>query len=139
MVKENIGLEAITDSKIVNLKNVSKFMDDIFSGKINNKYDAEKVYTKKIEDENLLKSYKNFSRNFSRNKNAQSIATIISNLGYGVFGPLLLSKHNADYIHIRDKPDLESEEDAAKRLATIKKYQNQVTKKNHQKNKRQKD
>ena len=29
MVEENIGLEAITDSKIVNLKRVSKFMDDI--------------------------------------------------------------------------------------------------------------
>ena len=34
---------------------------------------------------------------------------------------MLPSKDNADYIHIRDKPDLESEEDAAKRLATIKK------------------
>ena len=33
IVEENIGLEAITDSKIVN----SKFMEDILSGKINNK------------------------------------------------------------------------------------------------------
>ena len=48
MVEENIGLEVITDSKIVNLKIVSKFMDDIIlSGKINNKHDAEKVYIKK--------------------------------------------------------------------------------------------
>ena len=39
-----------------------------------------------MEDENLLWNYKNFSRN----KNAQTIATIISNLGYAVFGPLLL-------------------------------------------------
>ena len=61
-------------------------MDDILSGKINNKYDAEKVYTKIMEDENLLRNYKKFSRN----KNAQTIATIISNLGYAVFGPLLL-------------------------------------------------
>ena len=44
MVEENVGLEAITDSKIFNLKRVSKFMDDILSGKINNKYDAEKIY-----------------------------------------------------------------------------------------------
>ena len=43
MVEEIIGLEAITDFKIVNLKRVSKFMDDILSGKINNKYDAEKI------------------------------------------------------------------------------------------------
>ena len=83
MVEKNIGLEAITDSKIVNLKSVLKFMDDILSGKINNKYDPEKVYTKIMEDENSLRSYKNFSKN----KNAQSIATIINNLGYAVFGP----------------------------------------------------
>ena len=46
MVEENIGLEAITNSKIVNLKSVSKFMDDILSGKTNNKYDAEKCIQK---------------------------------------------------------------------------------------------
>ena len=120
MVEENIGLEAKTDSKIVDLKSVSKFMDDILSGKINNKYDAEKVYTKIMEDKNLLMSYKIFSRN----KNAQTIATIISNLEHAVFGPLLPSKCNADDIEnvdIRDIPSLESEGDAAKRLATIKK------------------
>ena len=67
-----------------------------------------------MEDENLLRNYKNFSRN----KNAQTIDTIISNLGYAVFGPLLLSKHNADDIEnidIRDTPDLEFKEDAEKR------------------------
>ena len=44
--------------------------------------------------------------------------TIISNLGYALFGPLLSSKYNADDIEnvdIRDMLDLESEEDAAKR------------------------
>ena len=43
MVEENIGFEAIADSKLVNLKRVSRFIDDILSGKINNKYDAEKI------------------------------------------------------------------------------------------------
>ena len=81
MVKENIGLEAMTDSKIVNLKRVSKFMDNILSGKFNNKHDAEKIYREIMEDETLLRNYKHFSRN----KNAQTIATIISNLGYAVF------------------------------------------------------
>ena len=84
MVVKNIGLEVITDSKIVNLKRVSQFIDDILSGKINNKYDAEKIYREIMEDENLLKNYKNFSRN----KNAQTIAIIIINLGYVVFGRL---------------------------------------------------
>ena len=43
MVEENIGLEAVTDSKIVNLKSVSRFIGDILSSKINNNYDAEKI------------------------------------------------------------------------------------------------
>ena len=95
-------------------------MNDILSGKINNKFDAEKLYIEIMKDENLLRDYKNFSRD----KNAQTIATIISNLGYAVFGPLLSSKYNADDIanvDIGNMPGLESEEDAAKRLATIKK------------------
>ena len=113
MVEENIGSEVITDSKIVNLKSVSKFKDNILPGKSNNKYDAAKVYTKIMEDENLLRNYKNFSSN----KNSQTIATIINNLGYALFGPLL-SKDNADDIEnvdIRDMPDVESEEDAERK------------------------
>ena len=67
-----------------------------------------------MKDENLLRRY----RNFSKNKNAQTIATIISNLGYAVFGSLLPSELTSDDIEnvdIRDIPDLESEEDAEKR------------------------
>ena len=37
-------------------------MDDILSGKINNTYDAEKIFREIMEDENLLRNYKNFSR-----------------------------------------------------------------------------
>ena len=114
MVEENIGLEVIIDSKIVNLKRVSRFIDNILSGKINNKYDAEKVYVEIMEDKILLRNYKNFSSN----KNVQTIATVINNLGYSLFGPLLPSKYNADDIEnvdIGDMPDLESEEDAEKR------------------------
>ena len=51
MVEGNIGLEAITDFKIVYLKSVSKFMGDILSGKINNKYDADKINREIMEDE----------------------------------------------------------------------------------------
>ena len=67
-----------------------------------------------MEDENLLRNY----ITNKTNKNAQTIATIISNLGYVVFGPLLPSKDNADDIEnvdIRDIPDLESEEDSEKK------------------------
>ena len=114
MVEENNGSEVITDSKIVNLKRVSRFIHEILSGKINKKYDAEKIYREIMKDENLLRN----NKNFPMNKNAQAIATIISNLGYAVFGPLEPSKDNADDIEnvdIRDMPDLESEEDAEKR------------------------
>ena len=81
-----------------------------------------------MEDENLLRSYKTFSRN----KNAQTVATVIINLEYAVLGHLLPSKDNADDIEnvdIRDISGLEFEEDAAKRLATTKK---RVTKNDHQ-------
>ena len=57
-----------------------------------------------MEDENLLRNYKDFSRN----KNAQTVATIISNLGYAVFGPLLPSKDKADDIENVDIRDIES-------------------------------
>ena len=57
-----------------------------------------------MEDKNLLRNYKDFSRN----KNAQTVATIISNLGYAVFGPLLPSKDKADDIENVDIRDIES-------------------------------
>ena len=113
-MKRILDLEVITNSKIIDLKIGSKFIDDISSGKINNKYDAEKVYIKIMEDEKLLRNYKNFPIN----KNAKTMATIINNLGYALFGPLLPSKYNADDIEnvdIRDMLGLESEEEAAKR------------------------
>ena len=64
--------------------------------------------------ENLLRRY----RNFSKNINNQIIATIISNLGYAVFGSLLpseLTSGDIENVDIRDIPDLESEENAEKR------------------------
>ena len=114
MVEENIGLDAKTDSKVVNLKSVFRFMNDILSDKINNKYDAEKIYREIMKDENLLRRY----RNFSKNKTVQTIATIVSNLGYAVFGPLLpssLTSGNIENVYIRDIAELETEEDAEKR------------------------
>ena len=108
-------------------------MDDILSGKINNTYDAEKIFREIMEDENLLRNYKNFSRK----KNAQTIVTIIRNLGYAVFGPLLPSKDNTDDIEnvdIRDIAGSESEEDAVKRLATIKKISKTSNKEEPSKN-----
>ena len=114
MVEKNIGLEFITNSKIVNLKRVLRFIGEILSGKINNKYDAKKIYREIMKDENLLRRH----RNFSKNKNAQTMATIISNLGYAVFGVLLpsaLTSDDIENVDIRGMPDLESEKDAEKR------------------------
>ena len=114
MAEKNIGLEVITKSKKVNLKRVLRFIRDILSGKINNKYDAEKIYREIMKDENLLRRH----RNFSKNKNAQTIATVISNLGYAVFGVLLpsaLTSDDIENVDIRGMPDLESKKDAEKR------------------------
>ena len=59
-----------------------KFLDDIMSGKIN-KYNAEKEYVEKImNDENLLRSYKGFSKS----KNAKEIAGIINDVKNTVLG-----------------------------------------------------
>ena len=69
MVEKNIGLEAITDSKIVNLKRVSRFIDGkILSGKINSKYGAEKIYREIMEDENLLRRYRKFFKKIKKLK-----------------------------------------------------------------------
>ena len=77
---------------------------------------SEKEYLEKIvDDESLLRSYKSFSRN----KNAQIVATIINDLKNAVFGSLLPPEldddngmKNAD---IRDMPPLEIEEETEKR------------------------
>ena len=59
-----------------------KFLDDIMSGKIN-KYNAEKEYVEKImNDENLLRSYKGFSKS----KNTKEIAGIINDVKNTVLG-----------------------------------------------------
>ena len=60
-----------------------------------------------MEDENLLKGYKNFLKN----KNAETIGTTISNLGYAIFGPLLpstLTSDDIENVDIRDIPELEA-------------------------------
>ena len=52
-VDDNAGIEAITDTKVVNLKSTLKFLNDILSGKIN-KNNAENEYVENIiGDENL--------------------------------------------------------------------------------------
>ena len=66
-----------------------------------------------MKDENLLRRY----RNFSKNKNAQTIARIISNLGYAVFRPLLpsaLTSDDIENVDIRDIPELEAKNEPKK-------------------------
>ena len=116
-VEKDIGLEPVTDFKVVNLKNMSRFMNDILPGKINNKYDAEKEYVKRIEDDE--KFFKKLQKLLKKNKNAQTITIITNNLEYAMFGTLLRSElADADgmkNLDIRDMPDLKTEEEAGKR------------------------
>ena len=85
------------------------------SGKIN-KYNPEKEYIEKMmSDENLLRSYKGFSKS----KNAQEIASIMNDLKNAVFESLLPSElddaDGIENIDIRNMPPLETKEEAEKR------------------------
>ena len=66
-----------------------------------------------MNDENLLRSYKGFSKS----NNAKEIAGIINDVKNAVFGSLLPSEleDNIENIDIRDKPPLETEKEAAER------------------------
>ena len=106
---ENIGTEARSDNKVISLKKVTKFLDDIMSDKID-KYNAEKEYVEKImNDESLVRSYKGFSKI----QNAKEITGIINNVKNDFFGSLLPSelKDNVENIDIRDMPPLETEKE----------------------------
>ena len=49
-IDPNLGID-VGDERSVDLKNIGKFINDILSGKTNNKNDAEGEYVKKIKDD----------------------------------------------------------------------------------------
>ena len=58
-VRSDTDLNVIIDKKKVALSDIEGFLNDIVTGKINNKYDAKQEYLKKIQDdEDFLKSKK---------------------------------------------------------------------------------
>ena len=90
--------------KKVRLKNVEDFLNDILTGKIENKYDAEKEYFKNIQsDEDSLKSQK-----YRKGDKPQRLVKFIDDTKYIVFGLLFPSEEE-------DMPELESEESAEQR------------------------
>ena len=100
-------------NEVLDRANENKFLDDIMSGKIN-KYNAAKEYGEKIRNnENLLRSYKGFSKS----KNAKEIAGIINDVKNDIFGCLLPSEleDNVESIDIRGMLQLETEKEAAER------------------------
>ena len=79
-------------------------MNDILTGKIDNKSDAEKEYFKNIQsDEDSLKSHK-----YRKGDKPQRLVKFIDDAKYIVFGLLFPSEE-------KDMPELESEESAEQR------------------------
>ena len=110
-VKFNANLNVIfgeNKGKRVNFKNVKKYLDGILRGKIDNKYDAEKIKN----DKELLDTEK-----IRRGGKRQRLKSIFNNIENSVFGILLPSeeKSDEDQPEIIDMPDLENEESVAQR------------------------
>ena len=58
-IKSKADLNFVIDKNKIALSDIADFLNDIVTGKINNKYDAKQEYLKKIQDdEDLLKSKK---------------------------------------------------------------------------------
>ena len=106
----DFGVDFVDDNKSVNLKNIGNFINDILSGKINNKYDAEDEYVKKIKDnEDYLNSVK------LTNKLYLCLKNIFKKTKYAVFGILFPSQENSNKeTDGKDMPPLEAEEEAEK-------------------------
>ena len=108
------GTEVIYGNKIFNLKAMNRFLNDIFSGKIDNIYTAEKEFLEKIkEDGDLLRNYKQFAKDV----NAQTLASIIDDLKHAIFGVLLPSEQKSckQQSDTTEMPELEDEQEAAQR------------------------
>ena len=86
---------------------MKNFLNNVLSGKIDNKYDAEKEYLEKVQiDEELLKS-----TSPRKGSNNYKLLSFIDSANYKVFG-LLFSSQEEDKT---DMPALETEESAAQR------------------------
>ena len=84
-------------------------MNDIVTGKINNKYDANQEYLKKIQDdEDLLTSKK-----YRKGGKIWRLLDTIDDVKYVVFGPTFSSEEKLP--EIIDMPQLDTEESAEQR------------------------
>ena len=82
-IKSESDLNVIIDKKKIALSDRESFLNDIVTGKMNNKYDAKQEYLNKIqEDEDLLKSKK-----YCEGGKTWKLLDIINDVKYIVFGP----------------------------------------------------
>ena len=90
-VEKTTGLEVIIDNKIINLRKVNKFLNDILDGEINDAYTAEREYIKKIlSDEDSLRN----SKDFEKNNSAQKLESIMDGVKNAILGFLFPSELN---------------------------------------------
>ena len=108
-IRPDTDLNVIIDKKKIALSDIEGFLNDIITGKINNKYDAKQEYLKKIQDDkHLLRSKK-----YRKGVKTWKLLNIIDGLKYIVFGLILPTDEKQS--EIIDVPDLESEKSAEKR------------------------
>ena len=108
-IRSDTDLNVMTDKKKIALSDIEGFMNDIVTGKINNKYDAKQEYLKKIQDdEDLLKSKK-----YCKADKTWKLIDIIDVVKFIVFGPAFFSEEKLS--EIIDMPELETEKSAEQR------------------------
>ena len=87
-IRSDTDLNVIIDKKKIALSDIEGFLNDIVTGKINNKYDAKQEYLKKIQDhEDLLRSKK-----YRKGGKTWKLLDIIDDVKYTVFGPSFSSE-----------------------------------------------
>ena len=108
-IRSDTDLNVIIDKNKIALSDMEGFLNDIVTGKINNKYDAKQEYLKKIQDdEDLLKSKK-----YRKDGKTWKLLDIIDGVKYVVFGPTFSSEEKLS--EIIDMSELETEESAEQR------------------------
>ena len=108
-IRADTDLNVIIDKKKIALSDTERFLNDIVTGNINNKYNAKQEYLKKIQDEeHLLRSKK-----YRKGGKTWKLIDIIYDAKYIVFGPTFSSEEElSEIIHM---PELETEESAEQR------------------------
>ena len=112
-VRSDNDLSVVIDGKEITPEGIEEFLNDIVTGKIDNKYNAKQKFLKNTQgDEDLLRSIK-----YRQGGKAWRLVDLIDNVKYIGFGSTLSFSDKQSKItdDETNMPELESEESAAQR------------------------